>query len=907
MARNNNAVDAVIAQEAIKQVDNLISKLSQADAELIKISESALKAGKGIASISTPSGMDKAISNTTSLNAQLQKQNDIVNKLHSDIAKKAEQSRLAEIKLQQQREKAFDSFDKNAKKEAAITEKNSNLYNKTQQQINTLTKSYNDLAVKKERYGNLTANEEMRLKTLQAVTEKYNGVLKNTDAQIGKNQRNVGNYASGYNALGNSINQLTREAPAFANSLNTGFMAISNNLPALFDAIGGIKKQLAEAKKEAMSAAVTQGLLAKEQAILGGATEEAASAIGDQAKELALSSAEGVKGKGVLKQLASSFFSISTLLSIGVTLLTIYGGKLIDMAFGATEASKAQDALNEAISDSKNTISSESAQLSSLTSIVLDHNESQTNRKLAYDEIKKTLPGLTSATYEQAISTGELTIATNLYITSLIQKNIVEAEAKSIAEDQTALNKRSALSIKERQGSFIAFMNMITFQQEAGEVLSKARYAREDKVLQKSLDERKKALIQAQEDFLKTQAKLKPFITPPEKEKKAKKVDTTPKVQQLETFLKSVSTTMGQINAEIDRLQVEKITAGWEEYPLINLQLEYFLKLRKELNGLPDGNVNIVNTTQKAAEAIKRLSEEQKNYLNSFTQDLVSNTGFTETFKMLNSEIEGFGENWKVTTVAIMESMQEMFNFINQNSESNFNAESKRLQYQKDISIKYAGENAVAKAKIEEDFNKKQAELEYRQAKAKQKQALFNIAIDTAQAIMATLGEAGFAGIPLSVIVGALGAAQLAMVATQDIPRYFDGGVHGGGLAMINDAGGSNYVETVVTPDGKAQQFKGRNVITDLPSGSEIFTPEQWRERQLSMMLNEKGISMSKNYNSSNGMTANEMDLILSKHFSKIQTNHTTFDKNGFRNWSEKNGNRTINSNNRGAGIGYKV
>jgi hypothetical protein len=145
-----NSVDLVIGSEAIKQVESLISKLSLADAELIKISQSAMGASKGIGGISTPSGLDKAVTNTANLNAQLEKQNTIINKLHADIAKKAEQSRLSEIRLQQQREKAFDSFDKNSKKEQAIQEKNANAYNKTQTQINNLTKVYNDLAIRKE-------------------------------------------------------------------------------------------------------------------------------------------------------------------------------------------------------------------------------------------------------------------------------------------------------------------------------------------------------------------------------------------------------------------------------------------------------------------------------------------------------------------------------------------------------------------------------------------------------------------------------------------------------------------------------------------------------------------------------------------------------------------------------------
>jgi hypothetical protein len=50
---------------------------------------------------------------------------------------------------------------------------------------------------------------------------------------------------------------------------------------------------------------------------------------------------------------------------------------------------------------------------------------------------------------------------------------------------------------------------------------------------------------------------------------------------------------------------------------------------------------------------------------------------------------------------------------------------------------------------------------------------------------------------------------------------------------------------------------------------------------------------MSANYTKSNGLTAQDMDRVIGKHFSKIQVNNTTFDANGMRTWSENNGNRT--------------
>jgi len=114
--------------------------------------------------------------------------------------------------------------------------------------------------------------------------------LKKIDSGLGQSQRHVGDYARGWNGLGNAINQLTREAPAFAVSLNTGFLAISNNLPILFDEISNLTKAN---------------------------------------KELA---AQGKPTNSVLKALAGSLFSLQTALSVGVTLLTLYGKELVNWA-----------------------------------------------------------------------------------------------------------------------------------------------------------------------------------------------------------------------------------------------------------------------------------------------------------------------------------------------------------------------------------------------------------------------------------------------------------------------------------------------------------------------------------------------------------------------------------------------
>jgi hypothetical protein len=106
------------------------------------------------------------------------------------------------------------------------------------------------------------------------------------------NVQNIGKVTSGYNGLNMSINQLSRELPAFTYSMQTGFMAISNNIPMLVDELNRLK-------------------IAN--------------------KELA---AQGLPVKSSFAQIAGALFSWQTGLSIGITVLTVYGAKLFELAEG---------------------------------------------------------------------------------------------------------------------------------------------------------------------------------------------------------------------------------------------------------------------------------------------------------------------------------------------------------------------------------------------------------------------------------------------------------------------------------------------------------------------------------------------------------------------------------------------
>ena len=129
---------------------------------------------------------------------------------------------------------------------------------------------------------------QLKAKNLKNEIEGLNHVVGQT-GQIAGGSGGVQQAAQKFNMLGNSLNQITRELPAFTYSMQTGFMAISNNIPMFVDQIGNIKKANAQ-------------LIAQGQPV-----------------------------KSVFSQLASAVLSWQTALSLGVTVLTVYGAEIVNL------------------------------------------------------------------------------------------------------------------------------------------------------------------------------------------------------------------------------------------------------------------------------------------------------------------------------------------------------------------------------------------------------------------------------------------------------------------------------------------------------------------------------------------------------------------------------------------------
>ena len=926
-----NEIDLVVGQVAFDKITELINRLKDVDTEFGKIATKFSDLGKTSNPQST-SELAKLTAENEKLNKALNDLKSSYTTIDTELAKNTKL--ITDATLATKAKTAADTLALKATEDQnSAYVKSAGLYANLDAQHKLAVKNAQDLAVETGRTGQ--KYEEAKLKANELGKQ-----LRVIDTDIGKHTRNVGNYSSSWNGLGNSINQLTREAPAFANSVQTGFMALSNNIPILTDELGVLIQKNKDLQKE------------------------------------------GKPTQSILKTVAGAFFSWQTAISLGVTILTVYGAKLYDMAMGLGNVKKALKELEQAQKDSDNRISNTTRNIEAQTAIAIANAKMRGASQKELDDL--TLKGqkdkllnlqkerdLAKNTYDEAVNYRKNGIE------GVKQRQRAELDAynESVAQRRKAGEEVSPLEQMKVQRQMI-YKNEQEIKKIKGNATGEAFKTATDNYIKTEgavkthgqkltvlTKELQASQFQANEKANKQDDKSSDDAAKKEEERLKNKYDRElSDLERSEELIQdkydaeeegtrmrislSNELALSQINI-IEAQYNEEVRLAKNNANLIKIAdnnlataRENILKengkriiaeqekIHKKIGELANEEKYGVDTyfmpiedvktwvdewnriqkdkadkdKQNAADK-KKSDEEQAAYLQSFVSEFASNSGLTETFKMMSGQIEGFGEDTKVTFNAVAEASQEMFNKIAEYSMANYEQEYARLESQKETSLKFAGDSTAAKEKIEADYEKKKKEIDKKKFEDEKKISMVNIAIDTAQAVVATLAEgAGFFSSPLAIIVAAMGAAQLAMVAAQQFPAYAEGtDNHSGGLMLVNDGAGSNFQEKVILPSGKVIRPQGRNVLMDAPKGTKVLNHEQ----QLFEMLQSNNISMSSQQSS--GLTYDEMNEIFQNNFANIKTQNTIFDKNGFQSYV-KNGNSITRSNsNRSQAIGISV
>lgn len=888
-----------------------LADLEKLNAGLLETIASVDKIGQKMKTVVTPSGADSAVKQLNDAYIRQQKQLAELQIKLERYTQAQTRTKITANQLEQSEMRLANARDKQAQalaREQAKLEASQNLYNKVQTKLNALSNEYKALAVRKELGLTLTQKEEQRYASLQGRIQNYDKALKAVDASMGKYQRNVGNYASAFNPLGNSINQLTREMPAFANSVQTGFMAISNNLPIFFDSMQEVIRQNKELQ------------------------------------------AQGQPTKSVLSQLAGAFFSWGTALSVGVTLLTVYGKEIVNFISGSERKKQAIEAEKKAIEErtrveenlrqvyaqnQANEIAKSKLLLETAKNVSLSYKQ----RSEAVKELQQRYPEYLGNLSKEQILAGDTAKAEEELNEALLKRGVALASQQLIqSEIENQLKNRKKLSDEVRQiererielaNELAKYDPFAEYNEETMEKIDMLKWKLGQLIQQEKNrrfdSELNNAVIQDSINFyIKQYNENAKYLDVVKETTDATRNGNKEKRQELETVemtSKAYDSLLGRLEdaktqLELIQSSTSRNTEEWAFYEekilevntAIDILKNGFKSLHESSKTAIDDFLKQQEEAEKQRQALKALEQQMIDYAFSFTQSFGQNSGFPTLFKVLNKEILGFGENWAVTFNTIGEIAQETFSFISQLSQQRFQAEYESLAQEKQIALAFAGESASAREEIERQYEARRRQIKQREFKARQQEALFNIAIDTAQAIVGLWAKPGFPqAIPLMATVAGIGLAQAAFVASQQIPQFWRG--------------------TDNAPEGWAwTQEKGREIITDasgrvkstgsdkgatltyLNRGDKVYTAQESAmmfDRNLNNLLAYNGIQMP-TVKVDSTLTEAQVNRIVSAVQNKESVN-MNIDRNGL-NVYVRNGHTTKqNINSRIRGIGRNV
>lgn len=429
-------------QSLMKKYDALVKKVSEAEGKIMsstkRINDASEKIIKAQEQLSKAAGMntkpdngnaDVSLNNVGTANVQAQA------KAYDELAKEIDSvmgTRSQNIKRMIDEQNAIRLINEEIKKLTKFQTGNSTLTNTQQKRLeqlnnsllthkaalsdvrqtlmnnvkldNSATTSMNGISQSLSRmriaYRELTEEERNSPfgKELLASIQQADAKIKELDATIGNHQRNVGNYAKGYNGLNMSVQQIVRELPSAAMGLNMFFLAISNNLPILTDEIKRAKAANEELK------------------------------------------VSGQKGIPVWKQVVSSLFSWQSALMVGITLLTVHGDKVWEWAkriiVGESAAEKMKKTLIELNEIEKNAYATQiktRMELNGIISSIEKFNGTKEQEKQKIDELNSKYGSIFGAYNNLAQWYDVLINKGNAYINSLF------AQAKAQSYIQKAM------------------------------------------------------------------------------------------------------------------------------------------------------------------------------------------------------------------------------------------------------------------------------------------------------------------------------------------------------------------------------------------------------------------------------------------------------------------------------------
>lgn len=796
MAKAGVISEIVDVGEINKQLGNVKTQLD----EIVKLIDQINKAGVDIKGAVNIQQLMKAQADANTQTKQAIDLTAALTKEEMDIAR-AKAEKAARTKMANDAAKA--EINANAQVFGA--------YKALSTELEKLRKAAKDAAVQ---YG---ANSK-EAKELAARTRELDAQIKAVDKSVGQHYRNVGNYTSAMEGLGEALGMLPGPFGAIGAQIDKLSMKMARNpiLLAIMAIIGAVMLLIKAFKSTDEGATEMEAQFAKLKAIFDIIIQRLA--------QVASGLFALFKGDfaGAAEKLSSAFTGV--------------GEQMSNAATAAYNFVYAMDAINDRVT----AFISEEARLrneiAKLKYVYNDLTKSDDERKKALEgimEAEKKIVGFKKQTAEETYNAKVTEVATMKNIPEDVLRGIVDIPTEMLESVLAAsplynrafqkLSDDAKKELEELRAAMIeadtSYYEETMRQQKQLTGFTRDQENERAKISKEKKDKEKKDAETAEQQRLKrVQDEIKAYEEAIKQQdsvdEKSYKLRLDAKLVTTEEFLKK------EMDALKKSAEYANLTAGQQAAVYIEAYKRATEEARKKglkTGLLPDEDAEMAEL--RTTPGPTTITAEQV----AAAQGEVNRAIVSQEAAMWNDRIQLANEFYTEINNIVGQAFQTRMDMLN--------AEAEQDELSKKRELEAAGRNAVKIDEInaryaakEKEREKERRRLQMESAKYQKSSAVIGSIINTALAV--TNAFATTQPFPLAIVMAALalatGIAQTALIAAQPLPAYAKGRKGGPAeLAQINELG----QEAVVTTTG--QVYFPQSPVVYLPQGSSVIPHDE--------------------------------------------------------------------------------
>lgn len=276
-----------------------------------------------------------------------------------------------------------------------------------------------------------------------------------------------------------------------------------------------------------------------------------------------------------------------------------------------------------------------------------------------------------------------------------------------------------------------------------------------------------------------------------------------------------------------DQLENKLITS--EEYARKVEEVESKYSIKKAENALKNAEKELAKLKEMGADT---LAAEEKLVAAQMALDDAKTANFVQNREKEEAAQQKLNEKLSELGQELFNTSQALANASFATRIQNIDATAKKDEQEKENELARAGNNQALIDQINAKYDAKEKQrdaqrrkIEIEQAKFAKTAALFQIAINTAQAISkiwaeVPKGDFGISTIALTAVAAGVGLAQAAAIAAQPLPKYWRGRETGPAeWAIVGDQG----MEAIQYPSGQTYLTPDKPTITFLPARARVI------------------------------------------------------------------------------------